>query len=75
VAPRAHGDLERGGESLVGASGPRARWRIAQWGRQALERGSESPEGYHGRSVGGLLWFLWAVGLFALGCNYVEHVF
>jgi hypothetical protein len=44
-------------------------------GRQALERGGESPEGYHGRSIGGLLWFLWAVGLSALGCDYVEHVF
>jgi hypothetical protein len=52
VTSRARGGLERGGESPEGASGPRARWRIA-WGgvrpssevenhprgRQALERG------------------------------------
>jgi hypothetical protein len=43
-------------------------------GRQALERGRESPEGHRDRSIGGPLWFLWVVGLPTLGCDRTECV-
>jgi hypothetical protein len=85
---RARVGLERGGESPEGAPAPRARCRIARGGArpsseadccprgcQPLERGGESPEGYCGQSVGGPLWFLWAVGLPSLSCDHRQHVF
>jgi hypothetical protein len=84
---RTWGGLERGGDSPEGTSGPRARQRFSRGGarpscesetrprgRQALERGEESPEGYRDRSFGGPLWLLWAVGLSTLGCNHTERV-
>jgi hypothetical protein len=73
--PRGGQALERGEGSPEGASAPRARRSIARGGRQALERGGELPEGYRGRSVGGPLWFLWAVGLSTLGCDHTECIF
>jgi hypothetical protein len=44
-------------------------------GRQVLERGGDSLEGYHSQSVGGPLWLLWAVGLSTLGCDRSKLVF
>jgi hypothetical protein len=76
------------GRGVTGLWRPRTRRRIARGGtrpssevvscprgRQPLEQGGEPPEGYRGRSVGGPLWFLWAVGLPALGCDHRQRVF
>jgi hypothetical protein len=66
---RARRGITRGGVS------PSSEAEYHPWGRHPLERGGESPEGYRDRSVGGPLWFLWAVGLSTLGCDHMGHVF
>jgi hypothetical protein len=58
-----------GGRQALERGGAYAAWR------PALERGGNSPEGYRGRSAGGSLWLLWAMGLSILGCDHTERVF
>jgi hypothetical protein len=72
--PRARRSSARGGVRLSSETGfhPRGRQALERgsvytaW-RPVLERGGNSLEGYHGRSVGGPLWLLLAVGLSTFG--------